>query len=702
MRSKKSSKQGKKERKDTPPLDAVNKPFVLRCVDGLARYGLLGQVVPAPLTVAIAGKDGQPPTDANGRRIQVSVTWEVVKVPDGADTNLLPGNLSNQTVTADTHGRAQVNMRLGDIPGVYIVRATLPDYPDCVDAFFSIYTENVVSNITIFPIEPTPVDKAMRVIARASDWRGKPVVDAKMIAAIGDHGPLDTFTPVRSRGGKYEFAVRSKYAGKTRLIVGDVLSDYSVEAVADFLPGKARRLQFLPVENPRHRPPYNQTRVELKAFDKFGNLTAAPDIVWKSSSGMIEPVMPKSGTSAAALFTFEEKPTAIVTARLGRLSIKQTIELPGVYLRPINLESFSYVCDSFSFWVEVFPPARSGIAKALNVSLKQPIGLAERVSVSQPNPDSGVPLPHIREGKGGLLQMTIERMEVRLPEDGGRLVIAELEYHCIKPEKACFEVLRATITTSHSPDRNHTLHPGTRWCRTQKERNPKRLCLNFCLVAQPGGRTFEQLRAEAEAQVQRAQEIFNANIERCCPQINIVACYNELRWEDYRPIVNGGERPGALEGGIWQENGTSTYSGDSTRDAWRLSQELKDLLRQCRRARCHTVFIVPEFFGKSGVWTGGSNGVTISPNDFPETTGAAGSGTGTVMRQGLNVNDNTLIHELCHLLVDLPRSEDSGSEDITTDPDRVAHIPAPSGTNFTNEECSHIWDNIDRYGGDCE
>ncbi|HYL35769.1 MAG TPA: hypothetical protein VEV17_07650 [Bryobacteraceae bacterium] len=61
------------------------------------------------------------------------------------------------------------------------------------------------------------------------------------------------------------------------------------------------------------------------------------------------------------------------------------------------------------------------------------------------------------------------------------------------------------------------------------------------------------------------------------------------------------------------------------------------------------------------------------------------------------------MHELGHVLIDLPRNEDGGDEhhDIT-DPKRVMYPGAGDDRGkFTKEECSHIFDNIDKYGGDC-
>lgn len=709
MKPKKKWKESSEKQKVEPISTAVNGPFVLHGIDGLARYGMCGQVVTAPLTVAIAGKDGQPPIDTKGQPVQVNVLWEVVKVPDGADSNLLPGDLSSLTVVANTRGRTQTSIRLGDILGIYTVRATLPDYPDCVDAFFVVYTEDVVSDIIILPTKPTSVDEAMHVVVQASDWRGHPVEDANLIAVVGKHAPPDSFAPVRRSRNEYVFEIRSRYAEKIVLIVGDVLTNYTVETDVEFLPGKTQELRFLPIENPRHHPPYNHMRLELQAFDQFGNLTR-PNVVWNVSSGTIKPVPPPPGVSAAAFFTFTDEPKAVVTAQWEELSIDQILELPGVFLRPMDLEPFSYVGDNFCFRVEVFPPPGHGIAKAVNISLKQPIDSAKLVSTSHAHPESDVPMPQISEDKYDVLHIRIEQMESWLLDDEACLPITELEYQCIKPEEARFKVLDASIEIGyHSAepnaadhrDQSRSLHPGTDYCRQQKEIRKKRLCLNFCLVTTPGGKTLKELTDEAKKQVKKAQEIFDANIPICCPQIKIKACYNELKWKDYKLIVNGGDKGGELEDGIWKENNKSTYNSDSKKDAWKLSQETKDLLKKCQKKNCHTVFIVPIFYWKPGVWTKG-RGVNISPNDFPETTSAQDSGTGTIMISG-ETDDTVLVHELSHLLIDYPRNVNSGSEHVN-DPDRVTYgggetVPR---NKFSKEECSYIWKNIDKYGGNCD
>ncbi|MBI4278076.1 MAG: hypothetical protein HY660_06430, partial [Armatimonadetes bacterium] len=520
-------------------MRAENGPFVVRSLGGAEHHGLSGQMVPAPLAVAVVGRDGRPPTDGRGGPVGVSVVWEVVRAPKGADMRGLPGDRSRHTVRADVAGRARVSFRLARPLGLYVVRARVAEYPDAVDAFFKIYTEGVVSTITIFPVRSAVVGGPMRVVVRATDWRGRPVAGASLFAGIEAFDPpsrpLESFRPIRQRRGRYEFAIRCRRAGTWTLTVGDPLVDCVAQTQVQFPPGKPRRLEFRPVENPRKRPPYTQTRIEVRAFDRFGNLTPAPDTVWRTSSGTIEPVAPHPGASAAGLLAFGRKPTAVVTARAGGVSARTTVDLPGVYLRPVESEPFSYACDNFRVWVEVFPPANSGVVRAVRLSLRQP-GSAERVAVSQPDPESGVPLPQVIDEKGGVLSLAIERMEVPQPEEGGRLVIAQLEYHCLKPEAACFQVLQGVVTTSSSPDRDHPLHPGTEWCRTQKEENPKTLCLNVCMVTKPGGKTLEQLKTEAQAQVQKAQEIFDANIPECCPQIKIKACYNELKWDEYRPI----------------------------------------------------------------------------------------------------------------------------------------------------------------------
>lgn len=233
-----------------------------------------------------------------------------------------------------------------------------------------------------------------------------------------------------------------------------------------------------------------------------------------------------------------------------------------------------------------------------------------------------------------------------------------------------------------SPEQEHELHPGTEKCRPQKLREPQKLCLNFCIVNKPGGKTLEQLENDAKAQVTRAQEIFNENIGVCCPKIEISACYNELPWNEYYDIVKDGEVTDVLE----QCDYTNPLNNDSTKDKFDLSQEVKDLLKKCRNDDCLTIYYVPEHRYKSGGTWYPSNGVGISPNDFPETTGAAGSGSGIILTQGLSLDDNTLAHELGHNLMDLPRDENEGAEHVdNSESDRLMKPIAPAGRKLTKE-----------------
>lgn len=696
-----------KEKEQTEGSDEnLNGPFIVQSISSQSNfeaYGRTGELIQHGVTLLVRNEAKEPPTDGRGEVIPVEVQFEVITQPQGANMELFTDGEEHSTLT-DDQGRAHVGIRLDSGRGVYVVRATLPDFLDSVDAFISIYTEGIVSKLTVLPFYPVSVGEPLQIQVQATDWLDVPVENADLVASIQTVDPPgippQTFEAVSEGNGIFTLELHSEFAGKQFLTIGDRATEFTVEQEIDFLPGAVSSLEIMPVENPRFQPPFDQTTIELMALDNFGNVVPLQGVDWSTSTGNIVPISAREGVSAAAHLNFEQDSIANVTATFEKLTTSTRVDLPGVYLRPIEENDFAFVGDNFRVQVEVFPPSGGGMAKSLSVDISSPGEAAEFVSAK--DYEDMLPPVSTSTDEDGNLQLTIEKMEIPLYEDTPRLVVTELLYTCLSELEACLEVIRGDIVIQRSPNRNHALHPGLRYCRPQKERREKELCLNFCLVTKPGGKTFAQLKTIAEAEVAKTQQHFDHNIANCCPKVKIKACYNNLTWREYRPIVNGGAKPGVLEDGIWKEGGNSTYNGDATKDAWKLSQETKDLLKKCRKANCHPIYIVPEYFRKSAAWSRG-RAVTISPNDFPETTGAQNSGSGTIMTSGLNVNDNVLIHELGHLLIDLPRNEDGGNEHKgIRDRNRIMiGNPKRHRKNFSAEECSHIWSNIDGYTGDC-
>jgi len=237
------------------------------------------------------------------------------------------------------------------------------------------------------------------------------------------------------------------------------------------------------------------------------------------------------------------------------------------------------------------------------------------------------------------------------------------------------------------------LNSDTDYCRIQKRNRRKPLCVNFCLV--PIGATYNALKAEARAHVREAQAVFKENVKRCCPDIRIRACYAKLEYWKYLDIAALGEA-GGLET-VQHEDEKST---DKSKNRSKVSDELKNLLKYGRKENCVTVYIFPKLESRHTSWNE-IVAITISPNDFPETVSASGSGPSIIMRQGQPPSSKTFIHELGHLLIDLPRSFRNGIEHVN-DPERVMHLVRIVGNKFTKRECERIWQNIDLYNGSCK
>ncbi|HYL35770.1 MAG TPA: hypothetical protein VEV17_07655 [Bryobacteraceae bacterium] len=593
---------------ETTPGGA-NGPFVLQPIGGPERFGSRSQATTAPLSVELVGRDGRPPQAA------AEVEWSIVKGPPGAD---LGGSGRRVVALVDSLGHASTSMRLAATPGTWVVRATLLGAPDCVDAYFRVYSDGVVSSLTVLRANPTAVDRPTNVVVLATDWLGTPVTRAKLGAAIAlDNGPPTGATSVRARGGsggRYRLRLTWRYAGDHDIVIADTQGECSVVARVRFLPAAPKKLLLRALEEPREHPPYDRTVLVVDAFDRFGNVTKPSGrLAWRASSGRIEPVTASPSVAGAALLVFaaSDRPSSKVTVRAGKLSARYTVELPGVFFRPLSGRVHFNPGQRFRFSVEAFAPAGGGTLKAITISMKQP-RTVRRVVVRQPNPANGLPAATVRDDDDGALHLTISGFELSLPTEPTPFVVAELEYECIEAAEACFEALAASMTISRSPDRDHPLNPKTSYCPKQKEPLAKRLCVHFCLVTKPGGKTLEQLKADAQKQVDKAQKVFDDNIPICCPKITIKACFDEFKWADYQPLTQGGTRPGEMEGVDYD-----TSSADKAKDGAKVSDKLKQLLKKCRKPNCHTVYFLPDFKNKSGGTWYGPRATTLGPTSIP-------------------------------------------------------------------------------------
>ena len=687
----------------------VNGPFSLQPIDGYRRFGLTGDVANAPLVVQAIGNDGEFPHDKNGKVLPIQVAFKTIQTPEGAETKLVSGSRKQMVIETDNNGRAMVPVQLGKIPGRYIFEAAPVKMEESVGVDFTVLTEGVVASIIPEPTKPTTVGRALRVQVRAYDWLGKPVSDAQLEAVVAmpfEQNEIPFYQAKELSGGRYRFSINHEVAGQFDVDIVDVATYTQALVPITLTPGVIRSLDFLEPDNPREQAPYNVTRLDVIASDQYGNFIPNAEVNWSSSGGKLLPLNASKGVSASASLQFLKETEIEIKVSSGRVQARHQMTLPGTYVRFVETKDFAFTGERFHVWVEVFPPPIGGTVETINACILHPDPeVAKFIGVSQPHPENGLPPATVAENKG-MLDICVEGAEVAIPKYDSKLVVAELEYECCEENApACFEVMPGTITIARSPGEDFPLPADFRRCPDQKRKRPRKLCLNICIAVKPGSpKTFAQHKREVEAQVARTQTIFDENIPNCCPKIQVKACINELNWRTYNNIVKDGEVRGALERQIYTNPaGNSNYNNDEDKDKIPLSSELKNLLKQCRKANCISIYYVPDHRYKSGnTWRSSSNGTTISPRDYPETTGARGSGPGLVLSQNLTVNDHTLVHELGHMLIDVQRDPGRGDEHVDdANRDRVMKRSAPGGRKFIRTECERIFRNIGQFGGDC-
>lgn len=672
-------------------------------VHGERRFGYRDKFTVTPLAVDVLPARGDRTAQRSRRAAKLQVRWRVLQVPTGAEERLFPGNVSSIVTDVVGGGRTYLPLRLGKKYGVYLVSAELMDSPGSTIAYFHAYTESVTFELHLDPIKPAIVGSALRITLHAHDWRGQPVANARIRGAFAD-----TDDDVQGRGtrdiratggarGRFVLSLKSSIAGRREIGIGDGVTGYSIATTAELLPGSVNRLVL-------SKPPApiaagQLARISLSAVDRFGNPIVAPKVGWRATRGRPMPVEARAGESAAALIVTDKRVNRI-TACVGAKSASVSIRGYETALLGRQCDAVTFVGETFRFGVMAVPPV-SGVLEGFRLVIKEPRRGAERVDFCAVG---GIGMPRLSEIKGGRIELALDRVEV--PVHGGTpIFLGELTYACTEPEEVCFGVESASLTIATSPGEKYELNPGVDFCRPQKERATKTLCLHFCIAAAPKANktpeeVFNAIKAEVEAQVAQTNTLLSENVPVCCPIITIVARYGSIPWADYQAIVAGGAKPGSMEvlPGPWGDAGNT----NAAKDTFTPNDKLKALIRLCRHKNCISVYYVPKIqLQKDGVWKK-VDGAAISPRDFPETTGADGSGPSIVLHQGLAANQNQLIHELGHMLIDLPRDVSDGIEhvgDAAGVGDRIMKTKPPHGRKFTQEECSRIFDSIGRYGG---
>ncbi len=648
-------------------------------------YGITGSELETPLELKITDINGKTHENLNSK---VSFTNDF--------DNFQAEFVGNNKVPIDAQGKASINIKLGDKQGVYRIRAKIMNELKSIDAVFTIFTEGVVSKIDLSPIEANNVDDPILFNVTSTDWKGNAVKNSKVIAYFNDE--LEVFTPTSTEGSLNKFNVYTKNAGTRDLIVTDDIGGFTIGKEIKIKPGNITKLEIQQTENPRYNKPFNQTKINVIAKDANGNFVPNAEITWGASDGSIKPVDPIEGFSASARITFGELSKVNIKASFGEIIATSMANAPGVYFNTKGNKTFAFIGDTFKIKLDVFPPKGGGVLRGFTSTLKYNAEACKYLSIQQSN--NSIPVSDTSSDDGVIL-ISVPDTELELPEEQDNITIGELVFVCLNESPACIKILDGNIVLQHSPPVTYTLNPGLEYCRSQKADSSKNICLNFCLVIQPGKKTYEQLKAVARSQVSRASELFNGNLDTCCPQITFDTCFNEITWATYRPIITGGGVPNGLDTAIYTEGGRSTLSNDSNKDIVKISQEVKNLIKLCRKDSCLSIYIVPSANYKSGTTWRRTLGTTLSPNDFPETfTNEAGTGPSIILPQN-QPDNNSLIHELGHMLIDLPRNTNGGIEHVRNR-NRIMNGSGHIGTKFTKEECSRIWDNIGKFNGSCD
>jgi len=197
----------------------------------------------------------------------------------------------------------------------------------------------------------------------------------------------------------------------------------------------------------------------------------------------------------------------------------------------------------------------------------------------------------------------------------------------------------------------------------------------------------------ARRQVARAQRVLDANVSNGLVPIQITASYVGIEWPTFRAALAGGALPALM----LHDGSASQWKSDPELDAFPLFAPLRRLLTMSRESNVLSVWIVPGFVNYDRWWKP-ARAVSISPNDYPQTTGAPASGPAIVMT-GDETNDTVLVHELAHILVDLPRATRGGNEHVDDRTRVCAETNGPVGDRLTAEECQFINRNVLRYEG---
>lgn len=680
----------------------ANGPFALLPVRGTDRFGNCGKSTGEPLAVEVRGTDDEAPRDAECVPVPVRVLWEVIETPEGAEADLLSGRFRTQTTETTRAGRALVGLTLGATRGTYRVRASLPDVEDSGELYFDAYTDGVVSQIFLEPVEPKPVNRVTRVVVQPRDWLGNPVTDARIDAHLSVDGGQDTkgvlFTAEPISGGtRYVLKLRTTRAEVHQLNVGAARSGYDQLFEIGFLPGPPARVDL--TEDVRRRDLGGTTVVHASVTDRFGNLIPDADVAWSARRGRAKPLEPPPGFTSSALVTVRGSRT-VVSAEVGTRGGELIVRDPSVVMVGADADDFVHSGRLFNAWLLVETPPGGGILRSARVLLQEVWQVAERVSITQPTPENGIPPPEVRDLGDGLVELRYDDIDLALDDNGDELLFAELTYHCFTPEEACFDIVDATIVVATSPDEEKKLNPGLKLCPKQKalKKNVKKLCLNFCIAPPPtAGKTpdqvFNSLRDKAKGYVESTQKIFDKNIPVCCPKVVIEACYNRIKWEDYKKLAKLGDKPGFVEGTF------GTPEADTDKDQFTIPADMKAFLKTCRKKNCVPVYLLPPMKYKSGSSYSPQNGEAITPVRFPETV--KDSGVGVFLSQS-KVTSSTLAHELGHLLLNL-RSGEHVRGTTAKDKKRVMYGTGIEGRDvFIDEECSRIFDNIGDYGGTCK
>ena len=679
----------------------------LRAISANRLFVRLGEPSTTPLAVGLAAVTNQ------------RVTFTVTSAPDDGELAFADGETTSTTVSLDSHGQASTGFTISSAPGVYWVRAHLVDM-DRADRgiFFQIITEGVVTGYRYKPTGPILAGVPFSLTLKPRDWLGAAVPGLALCASLDDPYTWAAFTVTEREPGTYLLRSNITKAGSHRIWPHHSPGFAATEPLEiDVLPGPPAELDIHRVEHPRERPPYNQAGIHVRARDRFGNLIPELELEWTASSGRIAAVPRAQDSSASASLSFADQPQVTVTAGRADLSGSRRIELRNVVLQPLMDEDFVYQGRVFGVGVTLFPPSGGGTLNGLELTLDLPD--AEAAHFLGSTPGSGFTgLSERRDPAGNQLLFTLTDAAVSLNEKGEPLRLVDLRFRCRSAEPACVRIRDGRMAVSRSPQVDHELRPGDEFCMDQKHDRELQVCLQFHIVAHTRDRLgnrieFDAVRDRAREYVAEAQKIFDQNVASCCPRLSLRACFRRVSLRGYFYIIDLHERNGVLDAFIYSERGVPTPNPDPTKDAWTLTEEMRQLLNY-PGLNCINVFLAPYYRAKiGGVWRN-RIAETISPRDFPESLNNKAFRPTILMSITSMMQDpkkTILAHELGHLFIDLPRTNNDGDEHAN-DPTKLMHNPAFSPRDnyrgaLTATECDRILGNIlhpegwSRYAGNC-